>query len=108
MYFHIAFSKGLSLTEVKSEMEAMTYYEYEQYLLYYRQFPPMHEHINNIGANISYTIYQCNATKKSKKLEFTDFKLNYIRSSMDGNDKMLDDFAQFEKANPKLFTKIGK
>ena len=108
MYFHIAFSKGLSLAEVTEEMEQMTYYEHQQYILYYRQFPPMHEHINNIGANVAFTVYQCNATKKSKKLSFEDFKLNYVRSSMDDEEKMLDDFAQFEKSNPKLFTKIGK
>ena len=108
MYFHIAFSKGLSLSEVKAEMEQVTYYEYQQYLLYYRQFPPMHEHINNIGANIAYTVYQCNREKKSKKLDFEDFKLNYIRSSMNDEEKMLDDFALFEKANPKLFKTIGK
>jgi len=79
--------------------------EYQMRLLYYRQFPPMHEHINNIGANIAFTVYQCNATKKSKKLNFADFKLNYIRASMSDEEKMLDDFEQFEKNNPKLFTK---
>jgi len=89
-------------------MEQTTHYEYQMRLLYYRQYPPMHEHINNIGANIAYTVYQCNANKKSKKLNFEDFRLNYTRASMNDEDKMLDDFARFEKSNPKLFTKIGK
>jgi hypothetical protein len=84
-------------------MDQTTQYEYQMRLLYYQQFPPMHTHINNIGANIAYTIYQCNATKKSKKLKFEDFKLNYVRASMTDDERMLDDFEQFEKANPKLF-----
>ena len=105
MWFHIADSRGLSLYEV---MEQTTHYEYQMRLLYYRQYPPMHEHINNIGANIAYTVYQCNANKKSKRLNFEDFRLNYTRASMNDEDKMLDDFARFEKSNPKLFTKIGK
>jgi len=100
VWFHIADSRNLSLYEA---MESTTYYEYQMRILYYRQFPPMHEHINNVGANIAYTVYQCNATKKSKKLNFEDFKLNYIRASMNDEEKMLDDFERFEKANPKLF-----
>jgi hypothetical protein len=84
-------------------MHDTTMKEYQLRLLYYRQYPPMHDHINNIGANIAFTIYQCNATKKSKKLNFEDFKLNYIRATMDDQEKMLDDFERFEKANPKLF-----
>ena len=72
-------------------------------LLYYKENPPLNEHINNIGANIAYTIYQCNANKKSKKLNFKDFKIDYRSSAMTGPEKLEDDFAQFEKTNPKLF-----
>lgn len=84
-------------------MNQTTQYEYQMRLLYYRENPPLSEHINNIGANIAYTVYQCNAGKKSKKLNFEDFKINYKRANMDDSERLVDDFEKFEKANPKLF-----
>ena len=84
-------------------MNQTTLYEYQMRLLYYRENPPINDHINNIGANIAYTIYQCNATKKSKKLTFEDFKIDYKRANMDETERVEDDLKKFQQSNPSLF-----
>ncbi len=72
-------------------------------MLYFRENPPINEHLNNVGANIAYTVYNCNTTKRSRKLKFKDFKLNYKRSAMTQEERLAEDFAQFERENPSLF-----
>ena len=58
----------------------------------------MREHINNIGAVISQTIYGC-AQGKKKQLKFKDFKIDYIQANKTEEEKLADSFRQFESDN---------
>lgn len=95
----IADSRGISIEDA---LEVTSKYEFELRLIKYQR-PSAEDHLSNVGALIANTIYNCNASKKSKKLTFEDFRIDYDRVSMTDEEKMLDDFDRFEKANPNLF-----
>ena len=90
---------------MQEALESTSQYEFELRLLKYNR-PSLEDHMSNVGALIANTIYNCNAGKKSKKLTFDDFRIDYDRASMNDNEKMLDDFEKFERQNPKLFKVI--
>ena len=71
-WFYIAQTRGISLGKA---LDTVTSEEFQLYMLYFRENPPINEHLNNVGANIAYTVYNCNTTKRSRKLKFKDFKL---------------------------------
>ncbi len=62
----------------------------------------MREHINNVGGLISYTIYSSSAGKK-KKLKFQDFILDYKDLTKTDEERLADNFKQYEKENQNNF-----
>jgi len=64
--------------------------------------PPLRDQINQVGANICYTIYSCSMGKK-QKLKFKDLLLKYETEIKTQEQILAESFARFEKKNIKNF-----
>jgi hypothetical protein len=62
----------------------------------------MRQHINNVGALIGNTIYNC-AQGQKKKLKFKDFLIDYQDANMTEQERLSESFKQFEHSNKDKF-----
>jgi hypothetical protein len=76
--------------------------EFCDWLLFFKTNPPMRQHINNIGALIGNTIYNC-AQGTKKRLKFKDFLIDYQDLTMTDEERLRKSFEQYELNNPKNF-----
>ena len=77
------------MEEVKAKI---SYQEFTKWVLYFRENPPIREHLNNLSANIAYTVYSVNAGKKGKRLKFDDFRLDYKQEEAQAQDQVVKAF----------------
>lgn len=66
----------------------------------------MRQHINNIGALIGNTIYNC-AQGTKKRLKFKDFLIDYQDLTMTEEERLKKSFEQYELNNPNNFKVVN-
>ncbi len=89
----------MTVSEVKKKV---SYSEYCDWLLFFKTNPPMREHINNVGALIANTVYNCSQGQK-KRLKFKDFKIDYQEATKTDQERLADNFKKFEAQNKDKF-----
>ena len=98
-WFYIASEIGSTVNEAK---QRVSYSEYCDWLLFFKTNPPMRQHINNIGALIGNTVYNC-AQGTKKRLKFKDFLIDYQDLTMTDEERLKKSFEQYELNNPTNF-----
>lgn len=82
----------------------MSFAEFNEWILYFRDSPPLKDMLNLCTANIAYTVYSMNRGKGGKKLTIEDFIFK-----PDNTAEMTDEeknFAMFEQLKKAKYVKV--
>lgn len=93
----------MTVSEVKKKV---SYSEYCDWLLFFKTNPPMRKHISNVGALVANTVYNC-AQGTKRKLKFNDFLINYEDATKTEEERLKDNFKQFELKNKDKFKVVN-
>tara|TARA_R110002167_G_scaffold259274_1_gene465799 strand:+ start:367 stop:651 length:285 start_codon:yes stop_codon:yes gene_type:complete len=93
---------GYTVNEVKARV---SYIEYYDWLLFFKKNPPMREHLNNVGAIISNTVFN-SAQGQRKRLKLEDFKVTYKDADKTEEEILKDNLRAYEAKHADNFKVI--